>query len=242
MKIFIISIFTLLSSTVYARLSNESELGILIAKGNSDSENWNAKETAGISWDEFNLLKFSGRYLETKTKNVESGRYWLTGLRYDRSLSPRLGMFIGEIIESDKYAGYNQKYNSDIGVKYSIIKEKNILWNAELGYRHTIENQLSGSQNKFNYVRAYTEVTRNLAENISSKIDIEYLPNFSVASDYQMNGEFSITASLNNIFSIKTGYQLRYNNWHSFYNGIVSKILRSDSYVNFKNQKWGILC
>ena len=146
MKIFIISIFTLLSSTVYARLSNESELGILIAKGNSDSENW------------------------------------------------------------------NQKYNSDIGVKYSIIKEKNILWNAELGYRHTIENQLSGSQNKFNYVRAYTEVTRNLAENISSKIDIEYLPNFSVASDYQMNGEFSITASLNNIFSIKTGYQLRYNN------------------------------
>jgi putative salt-induced outer membrane protein len=212
MKILIASLCALLSTTTYASISNESELGILIAKGNSDSESWNAKETAGTKFDEFNSLKFTGRYLQTKNKSIENARYWSTGLRYDRSLNERLGIFIGEMVESDKYAGYNQKYNSDIGARYSLIKETKFIWDAELGYRYTIENQLTGTQKKLNYARGYTEATKNWTESVSTKLWFEYLPNFTIASDYQMNSELSISAALNNVFSMKTGYLLRYDN------------------------------
>lgn len=213
MKTLIVSaVCALFSAVTYAGYTNESELGILIAKGNSDSESWNVKETAGLIWDELNLLKFTGRYLQTKSKNVENARYWSGGLRYDRSLSERLGVFIGEIIESDKYAGYNQKYNSDIGARYSLIKETKLIWNAEIGYRYTVENQLTEVQKKLNYIRGYTEAIKNWTSGVSTKLWFEYLPNLTVASDYQMNSELSITAAFNSIFSIKTGYLLRYDN------------------------------
>ncbi|MBC7540497.1 MAG: DUF481 domain-containing protein [Bacteriovorax sp.] len=213
MKSIITMVCALLSTVTYAGYTNESELGILIAKGNSDSESWNAKETAGMKWDaDLNLLKFTGRYLQTKTKSIENARYWTLGLRYDRSLNERLGIFIGEIVESDKYAGYNQKYNSDIGARYSLIKETKLTWDVELGYRYTIEHELTGDQKKSNYARGYTETTKNWTESVSTKFWFEYLPNLTTASDYQMNSELSITAALNNVFSVKTGYLLRYDN------------------------------
>lgn len=207
----IAALCSLISFNLFAKITNESELGLLVAKGNADSESYNARETAGLVFDEFNLLKFTGRYLQTKTKSVENARYWSTGLRYDRALNARMGIFIGEMVESDKYAGYNQKYNSDIGFKYSLIKEKKLIWDAELGYRHTIENQLSNEQKKLNYIRGYTEATRNWTESVSTKLWFEYLPNFTIASDYQMNSELSIIAALNTVFYVKSGYLLRYD-------------------------------
>lgn len=205
-------LLTLMSSNLLATTTNESELGVLVAKGNSDSESYNAKETVGVLWEEKNSLKFNGRYLQTKTSGVENARYWSTGIRYDRELNERLGLFLGELLESDKYASYNQKYNSDIGVKYALLKEPKLLWNAELGYRYTVENVLTGLQKKLHYARAYTEGIKEWHEGVSTKLWFEYLPNFTTGSDYQMNTELSISAALNNIFSIKSGYLLRYDN------------------------------
>lgn len=212
MKCFSLAILLVLFSlNLLASTTNESEVGILIAKGNSDSQSFSAKEAVGYSWEEVNSLKFNGRYLKAKTNGIENAFYWLTGLRYDRALNDRLGLFIGEILESDKYAGYNQKYNSDIGVKYAIIKELKFLWNGEVGYRYTIENQLRGTQNKLNYARAYTEAIKEWTQGVSSKLWYEYLPNFTIGSDYQMNTELSVSAALNRTFSVKSGYLLRYD-------------------------------
>lgn len=199
------------SSSLLAKTTNESELGILVAKGNSDTQNYSAKETVGYAWEEVNSLKFNGRYLQTKTNGIENGFNWLAGLRYDRALNDRLGLFLGEILESDKYAGYNQKYNSDLGVKYAILKEPKFLWNGELGYRYTIENQLTGNQNKLHYARAYTEAIKEWTEGVSTKLWYEYLPNFTIGSDYQMNTELSVSAALNKTFSVKSGYLIRYD-------------------------------
>jgi putative salt-induced outer membrane protein len=194
-----------------AVVTNESELGVIIAKGNSDSQSYNAKELLKEKWDE-NSLQFTGRFLKTKTSGIENARYWSTGLRYDRELSHRLGVFLGELLESDKYAGYNQKYNTDLGAKYAIMKEAKFLWDAELGYRYTVENDFIGDQKKLHYMRAYTEATKEWTEGVSTKLWFEYLPNFTIGSDYQMNSEISVTAALTNIFSVKSGYLLRYDN------------------------------
>lgn len=212
MKTLMISLCALLATAAYANYNNESELGILIAKGNSDSENFNAKQISKISWDEQGLLKFTGRYLQTKAKKIENARYWLVGLRYERLLDERMAIFAGEMIESDKYAGYNHKYNTDLGASYSLIKEEKLIWNAELGYRYTVENLLSGNQNKLHYVRGFTDATKNWTESFSGKLWFEYLPNLTASSDYQMNSELSVSAALNKIFSMKTGYLLRYDN------------------------------
>lgn len=212
MKIIFIAMATaLISSSLYATTTNESELGILLSKGNSNSESYTAKEIVAVNWEDVNTLKFSGRYLQTKTSDIENARFWSAGLRYDLAISHRLGIYVGELIESDKYAGYDQKYNSDVGLKYSILKEPKMLWDAELGYRYTVENQITGAQKKLHYARAYTEATKIFEAGVSAKLWFEYLPNFTIGSDYQMNSELSISAALNNIFSVKSGYLLRYD-------------------------------
>ncbi len=207
----IAAMLVLFSSNLLASTTNESEVGILIAKGNSDSQSFSAKEAVGYTWEEVNSLKFNGRYLQAKTNGIQNAFYWLTGLRYDRALNDRLGLFLGQILESDKYAGYNQKYNSDLGVKYAIMKELKFLWNGEVGYRYTVENQLTGTQNKMHYARAYTEAIKEWTQGVSTKLWYEYLPNFTIASDYQMNTELSVSAALNRTFSVKSGYLLRYD-------------------------------
>ncbi|MGZ3788714.1 MAG: DUF481 domain-containing protein [Bacteriovorax sp.] len=205
-------LFAIISANVLASTTtNESELGVIIAKGNSDTQSYAAKEMVGYNWEDLNTLKFDGRYLQTKNAGIENAKYWMTGLRYDRILGAQLGMFLGEMLESDKYAGFDQKYNTDIGAKYRIIRELKLQWNAELGYRYTIENQLNGTQNKLHYIRAYTEAIKEWTQGVSTKLWFEYLPNLTIASDYQMNSELSISAALNRIFSVKSGYLLRYD-------------------------------
>lgn len=212
MKILIASACALITSASYANWTNESELGILIAKGNSNSQSLTAKETAGYILNEDSSLKFTGRYLQTKISDIENARFWSAGLRYDRAINYRLGFYVGEMVESDKYAGYNQKYNSDIGLKYSIERGPKFTWDAEAGYRYTVEKQLTGLDKKLHYLRGYTEAVKIWSESVSTKLWFEYLPNLTTGTDYQMNTELSVTAVLNNMFAIKTGYLLRYDN------------------------------
>lgn len=207
-----VCVLAFLSSAAHANWNNESEAGLLLARGNSKSESYTFKQLTGFTWEEVNTLKFSGRYLQTKTNNLENARFWSLGLRFDRAINERLGMYVGELVESDKYAGYNQKYNSDIGAKYSLIKEEKFLWNLEAGYRYTIEKPFFGADKKMHYARGYTEVQKLWNESVTTKIWFEYLPNLTTGSDYQMNSELSLSAALNNMFALKTGYLLRYDN------------------------------
>ena len=211
MKLFLLASLAFFSTSIYAEWTNESEVGILLAHGNSTSESYTAKETAAHIWKD-NSLKFNGRYLQTKTNDIENAHYWSLGLRYDHALNEKLGVYFGEMVESDRYAGYNQKYNSDIGARYSLIKETKFVWDVEAGYRYTIENQIIGVRNNLHYARGYTEATKTWTEGVFTKFWFEYLPNLTIGSDYQMNSEISLSAALNNMVALKTAYLLRYDN------------------------------
>ena len=134
------------------------------------------------------------------------------GLRYERELTERFAVFVAQNMESDVFAGYIQKYSSDVGGKYHIFKTEEQKWFVEAGYRFTRENRLNGQHLNFNYGRVYTEAERQWNKSFSTKLWVECLPNFTVSEDWQINTEASITAMLNEIFSIKTAYLLRFDN------------------------------
>jgi len=41
---------------------------------------------------------------------------------------------------------------------------------------------------------------------------VEYLPNLDESEDYSLNGEASINAAIDNTFSVKTAYLVKYDN------------------------------
>jgi len=98
-----------------------------------------------------------------------------------------------------------------LGGKYTIVRNDDLTWFAEAGYRHTKENLLLSSRTQ-QYARAYSEVEAKLNPTVSAKYWLEYLPNFTDSDNWQLNTEASLSAALSSVFSLKSAYLLKYDN------------------------------
>lgn len=193
-----------------AEFKNESELGIAVAAGNTDSKNYNVKQ-GNTYKNNADTLKFEARFLNAFANELESARYLSASLRYERELSEKISAYVGQGFESDKFAGYHLRHNNDVGLQYTFTKSESFYWLAEAGYRYTIEKFIDGTHDYKNSLRVYTEAEKKWNENVSTKYELEYVPNLKNGKDYQINTELSLSAALTSVFSIKTSYLLRYD-------------------------------
>ncbi len=211
MRKFIFLALALIGNTARAEFKNESEAGIVVTEGNSVTRSYNVKNISQYLFDK-NTFRFDGNYLQAKQKGVLSAENWLLALRYERALNEKLSAFLAQSLESDVFAGYRQRYNTDLGAKYFFYKlEKNITWFAEGGYRYTRENSIAGVSKSFQKARLYTEVEKFWTESTSTKLWVEYVPNFTVSDAWLLNSEASVSSALSNVFSVKSAYLVKYN-------------------------------
>lgn len=209
---FLAFLILMISGSVHAQLSNESEAGVVITGGNTDTQSWNVKDTTKYSLEK-NLFKFNGSYLAAKQNDQENAQKWSLGLRYEREISIDVSGFAAQTVEGDKYAGILQRYNSDLGVKHFIFKrDKDLNWTVEAGYRFTHEHTTLETVKDYQKARLYSEVEKYWAETTSTKLWVEYLPNFTESEGWLFNSEASVSSALSSVFSVKTAYLLNYNN------------------------------
>jgi putative salt-induced outer membrane protein len=195
-----------------AALKNESEAGVVVTNGNSRTQSYSVKNKSTYTFEQ-NSVVFSGNWLTATNQGVQSAESWMLALRYERSLSEKTSLFLQQSVEGDKFAGVLQRYNSDLGVKQYFYKtEKDFLWFAEGGYRFTKENTSKGTKENFHKARLYTEAEKFFNESVSSKLWIEFIPNFTLTRSWLLNSELSLSAAMNAVFALKAGILLRYNN------------------------------
>lgn len=195
-------------------LKNESEAGISITSGNSNVETNSLKHSSVYTW-EVNLLKGAGRYLQSRTSGTETARNWEALLRYERSLTNYWSLFVQHGAESDIFSGYIQRDNTDFGAKYFLTKNDKTEWFLEAGYRYRYTMfvaPLPGVEATTHAARAYSEINHKFNSSVSSKLWAEYIPNFKDSENWYLNGEPSVSVMLNNLFSLKSSYLVRYSN------------------------------
>ncbi len=194
-------------------LSHESELAAVKVGGNTRSESYSAKQKTTYKMETHSFVG-SARYLQTKTAGVETAKQWEASLRYEKELGNNWGAFVQQGAEADFYSGYVQRDNSDIGGKYFFIKEDKMNVFSELGYRHSKTNssRVDGDISYTNSGRAYVEYSQQLNESVSAKLWVEYLPNFKEADAYLVNYEPSVSVMMNQIFSLKLAYLVKFHN------------------------------
>lgn len=190
-------------------LKNDSAAGIVVTSGNASTESLNFEQKNTYGWTTEDTLKFFGKYLFSSSNSVDTAQYWTLGLRYERGIIDRLSAYFGQAVESDLFSGYLQRYNSDVGGKYALISEDDLKWNAEAGYRYTIENRFAGQVDQ-NYLRFYTDVNKHWTKTASTQAAVEYLPNLTDTSDFQLNTDLAATAVLSEILSIKLDYLIKF--------------------------------
>lgn len=191
---------------------NESETGIVKVSGNTDSETYTVKQKSAYAFDS-NSLAFTGRYFQAKTSNEQTAKSWEAALRYERVLSDLWSTFVQHGAESDTYAGYTQRDNSDVGGIYKILNSETETSFSEFGYRYTktLESQTSDIRYE-SFGRLYLEYERKINDSVSGKLWLEYLPNFSRSEAYLVNYEPSMTVMMTSVVSLKVSYLVKYHN------------------------------
>lgn len=198
-------------SPARAEFKNSTEVGIVVAGGNSKSESYNFHQSNFYGWEK-NTIGAKGDFLESKNLGVLSAKRWDLSFRYERILTEKLALFVAQGVESDLFAGYMQRYNSDLGAKATLYqKEKEWNWVAELGPRYSSQRNVDGSMIIRNGARLYSELLHYWNPGVSSELWIEYLPNFTDTRDWFLNSELSLSAALNTVFSVKSAYLVKFH-------------------------------
>ncbi len=215
------------TSNYSSNFKNSTEAGVILKAGNSSTRNYNVKQNNSVDYGD-NRYKLFGQFLRTESFGAETAKWWNAGLRYERHFSPSsLGLYGGASVESSKFAGYDYRYNADVGLAFTVLKNDDFWWVAEIGYRYTIEDFIAGGPNlKSHYGRAFMEIFKDWTPTLSAGLSAEYLPNFSHKDYWQFNTEASINMFLNEVFSVKLGYLAKYshtpvvpatNKWDTFF-------------------------
>lgn len=195
-------------------IQHESELGIASASGNSESNTYNVKQTTSYKRD-MDKATLTARYLNTNAAGTDTAKNWDGALRYDRSLSNWWSLYASFGLESDRFAGFTQRNNHDLGTHYDIIKKEESTLFAEAGYRYTYTMYTTtpeGVDASANILRLYVEGTQKVLERTSFRLWVEYLPNFTTPEDYRVNFEPSFVSQLSGFLSLKVGYLVKYHN------------------------------
>jgi putative salt-induced outer membrane protein len=210
MKTLVILFLLFISAYSQAQLTNESEAGVTSANGNTKTQSYIVKQGNDYKWN-MNVLSFKLRYLNARAAGVETARYLMSGLRYERQLRPQFGLFVGETFESDKFVNIEKRLINDAGGKYKFIETQDTKIISELGYRYMHENRYDGSSAFSHYGRLYADWEQEWNSNVSTKYWVEYLPNLSQQKDWQLNTELSVSAVMNRILSLKSGVLIRHD-------------------------------
>jgi putative salt-induced outer membrane protein YdiY len=206
----LITILCFFTFSTWAQFKNESELGVASANGNTKTQSISLKQANDYKWN-LNIFSAKVRYLNAKANGVETARYIMGGGRYERQVSNHFGLFLGESLEKDKFAGIDNRYITDFGGNYRFIESEMTKFFTELGYRYMHEARIDKTNAFSNYGRSYTEWEHKWNQSFSTKIWAEYLPNITDLKDWQFNSELSLMAMLNSVLSLKTGILLRYD-------------------------------
>ncbi|WP_052590548.1 DUF481 domain-containing protein [Halobacteriovorax marinus] len=212
MKFVFIMLFSAISMSSFAQFKSEDSASVNITGGNTDLKTYTFKSDNSYTVEK-SVYRAHGSYHYGESDSVRSAENWDFGLRYDYNFLPTTGMYVGELIEADRFAGYDRRYNTDLGLTHIFYKSDSATFLAEAGLRYAIEKPLDNSEDKKDFKgRIYTEITEKLQDNLKGKFWIEYLPNFSESKDYLVNLEPSLIITLTKTFSMKTAYLWKYDN------------------------------
>ncbi len=222
LRVFSILIFLLIAVKSFAAAStekdsffdevkNESEVSYVSQSGNSDQKTFSgaSKTILGIGR---NKLTLDGNYTYGEAEEIRNAENWIAGLRYGYQIKETLKLFVGELVEANRFAGIDRRYNTDAGAQVRLYKSDNAVAKFEGGYRYTVEKRTTFEERKDSKGRFVITGERKITPTLKGKTNFEYLPNFTESEDYQMNWDSSLSFFISDALSLKMSYLWQFDN------------------------------
>jgi len=214
MKNFLILLFFALMGSSFAedakpKFTHESELGYIAAKGNSNQQTFNLSTRNTSPMGDY-FLKFGGHYTSGFAENIQNIENWDLNVRLERTLSPRFSVFLSEIVEANRFAGFTFRSKTELGGGYKIIQGEKGTLDGEFSFQYMYEKDIPDITLNNILVRIYGVYNYKFSENASFKWWAEYLPNITNSKDYFANTEVSVLSNINTNFALKFAYLYKY--------------------------------
>lgn len=190
---------------------NESGVSLISQSGNSDQETFNGNSKTTLNYKS-NEVVLGGAYTYGEALERRNSENWNINLRYGYQFTDVFQLFTGELVEADRFAGIKRRYNTDLGGNFRLYKSANALAKIEAGYRYTNEKRTDLEERKDSKGRLFLMGERKITETLKGQTSFEYLPNFTVSEDYQMNWDTSASFFISSNFSLKMSYLWRFDN------------------------------
>ena len=216
----IVLCLVMFSVTATATVSTEAGLSMIRTGGNTELETYNLKSKSTKGWEKRSMT-FGGHYTLGTTveanEKKESARDWDGFARYDEVLTKKMNRFFQAQMEGNTFAGYKQRDNLDLGVKYSFTSTDTTKFFSEVALRHTTEKAVFRNKDNDDLFKdtkgvIYAEYSKVASKTLNYKFWLQYVPNFTRSEDYQINFEPSFNVTLTDMFSLNMAYTGRYDN------------------------------
>ena len=201
----------LFAINAYAQFSSQSELGLVMIKGNSVQNNLNIKTDNKFTLGNW-AAKLGGAYTYGSSKKVTNAQSISLYLRLDRSLSERLSAFISTNRDRNAFAGFIYKFYTQGGFRYEFIKDDTSTLVGELSGSRLREKDLSLKAQDSYLGRVYGLYEYKFNSTASAQLWLELLPNFTNSKNYFANTELSITSMISQVLSLKVSHLYNYRN------------------------------
>jgi putative salt-induced outer membrane protein len=130
--VIICAVMLMLGSAAHAATTGRAEAGLVMSRGNSDTDTANARidvvNERGLWRNNFGLAGLYGRSAEATIATR-----WSTRWQTDRKFSRGIYSFIGFGYDDDRFSGFDYQATLTSGVGQELIKNERTLFKAQIG-------------------------------------------------------------------------------------------------------------
>jgi len=228
MKLLTAIAFLFAAGTAQAQWKTETDLGYVSQSGNATQESailsTNLAKTSGK-----NTYNVFGTYINTSGEaagvDAQLAEAATAGLKYTRTVSKVLGVYSGGLWEKNRFAGFENRYSGDLGLRYDVVKNDSMYFFNETGYRYRKQFEYQpgpgqGDSTESSFARVYLEAGKKISKTSSFKLWVETLYDFDNSDNVEVNFEPSLDVALGEFLSgdkpvrmsLKVAYKGMYDN------------------------------
>ena len=207
-------------------LEGQASFGLALTSGNSNASTFDLSDKLKYTkrgWGFGQDLRYF--YGEAEDKVVAD--FWNVGLRVDRRLMPRLGMFFLVRWDRNVLQGIASRYEESLGLDFTAVDKPKDKLIFTLGASAFQQELTPGSTSAFkgNYpaARVAGDYKHKFTDKAYFQQTAEYLPNLSESSAYLINGESTLVAPLIANLGLKISSVVRYNSQPPTRDGVQLK-------------------
>ena len=188
-----------------------TDLGFVNAAGNTDVTTFNVGEELVYTTGPWGIKQTFG-VVYGRTDGEVSTSLWRAGIRGDRSVGGRLGIYLLGAFDRNTFAGITRRFEEGAGLVLKALETPTDRLEFEAGAGLTQQRSTERVSSSFASARASGTYRRSFGEDSYLQLTSEVLPNLEDSEDLRVNSGAELVAPISARIAMKLAYVVRYDN------------------------------